>query len=79
MNKGTLKKIQYYKYSYNFRLFSYHVDRIAAKNEKNQSAMVIHKTRTVVNLTDFFDFHWRITSLMISEPAMNDNVPRPWV
>jgi hypothetical protein len=71
-NEGAYKQ---YNYEYPYYVSSYHVDRIAAKNEKNQSATVIQNTRTVVNLTDLFDFHWRTTSLMISEPAMNDSVP----
>jgi hypothetical protein len=54
---------------------SHHVDRIAAKNENNQSATEMQNISTVGNETDVLVFHLMMTSRNISDVASNDSVP----
>ena len=54
---------------------SHHVERIAAKNENNQSATVMQNISNVGNETDLLVVHLMMTSLIISELAINDRVP----
>ncbi len=75
INERTNKEYNTIQYNKILKFHSHHVDKIAAKNEKNQSATVIQKTSTMGNETDFFNFHLRMKSLMISEAPINDSAP----